>query len=196
MPGAHTHDAITFVTGAALAPLIYTAQVSAGAETRTAMVYGGVAVAAHMLSGMLFSPDLDLDSRIDNRWGIFFWIWRPYNWLIPHRHFWSHGLVLPPLLRLLYFYLVIVILLSGGAWLLGLVGIVVPDYPGRITETLLSVARDHPRETWWFVVGFVTGGAAHSIADWMVTGGKRYLRRMGFRITRDYSNHDGWHAHY
>ncbi|HEX5692268.1 MAG TPA: metal-binding protein [Roseiflexaceae bacterium] len=196
MPGVHTHDVITFVTGAALAPLVYTGQMAAGAESSTAMVYSIIAVGAHLISGIMFSPDLDLDSRIDNRWGIFFWIWRPYMWLIPHRHFWSHGLIVPPLLRLLYFYLVIVIFLSGGAWLLSLIGIIIPDYRIRFTDALISVAYDHPRETWWFLVGFAAGGAAHTVADWMVTGGKRYLRRMGFRITHDYSSHDGWRAHY
>ena len=50
------------------------------------------------------------------------------------------------------------------------------------------------RETWSFVVGFCTGGAAHTIADWLVTGGTRYLNGMGFRVTRDYSNHDRWPA--
>jgi uncharacterized metal-binding protein len=192
MPGAHTHDVITFVTGAALAPLVYIAQAGGGASTNAAFVYSGVFVGAHLLSGIMFSPDLDLDSSIDDRWGMFFWIWRPYTWVMPHRHFWSHGLILPPLLRLLYFYLVVVGLLAGGAWLLANIGLAVPNYHSRVTEALLGLAREHPRETWWFGVGFVTGGAAHSLADWLVTAGKRYLRRMGFRITRDYSNHDGF----
>jgi hypothetical protein len=42
------------------------------------------------------------------------------------------------------------------------------------------------------VIGFITGSAAHSIADWLVTGGKRYLRQLGFRVTIDYSGHDSW----
>ena len=56
--------------------------------------------------------------------------------------------------------------------------------------------RDHPRETQAFLAGFITGSAAHSIADWLVTGGKRYLRRLGFRVTVDYSGHDGWQPRY
>ena len=34
------------------------------------------------------------------------------------------------------------------------------------------------------------GSAAHSIADWLVTGGKHILRRVGLRVIRDYSGHD------
>ena len=105
-------------------------------------------------------------------------------WLVPHRsRLLSHGLVIAPLLRLLYFYLMVVLLLIASAWLLALVGIALPDLHIRLRDTLLGLMRDHPRETLAFVAGFITGSAAHSIADWLVTGGKRYIRRMGFRVT-------------
>lgn len=188
MPDARTHDLITLASGALLAPPAYlalAASAPAQAAEHTLLLVG-----AHVLSGVMFSPDLDLDSSIDDRWGIFFWIWRPYTWLVPHRHFWSHGLVLPPLLRLLYFYVVVAGLLIGAAWLAGQVGVVLPDYHARLRDGLLQLMRDHPRAVLVFLLGFITGGAAHTVADWLVTGGKRYLRRAGFRITRDYSDHD------
>ncbi len=192
MPDAPTHDGITVVTGVVLAPLAYLALRQLGVAEEQAPTGTAICVVAHLLSGIMFSPDLDLDSAIDDRWGIFFWIWRPYTWLVPHRHFWSHGLILPPLLRLGYFYLVVVLLLSGGAWLLGQIGIVVPDLHARLNQALLGVAQTYPRESWCFLAGFITGAAAHSAADWLVTGGKRYLRRIGIRITTDYSDHDRW----
>jgi uncharacterized metal-binding protein len=194
MPGARTHDIITVVTGLALAPISYTALVGMGQPPDTAVRNIAILLGAHMLSGIMFSPDLDLDSAIDDRWGIFFWIWRPYMWLVPHRsRLLSHGLVIAPLLRLLYFYLMVVLLLIASAWLLARVGIVLPDLHVRLRAALLGLIRDYPRETQAFVAGFITGSAAHSIADWLVTGGKRYLRRMGFRVTVDYSGHDGWY---
>src|SRR5262245_44001060 len=193
MPGARTHDLITIITGVALAPLTYTVLIQSGVAPDVALANTGVLVGAHMLSGIMFSPDLDLDSRIDNRWGIFFWIWRPYMWFVPHRHrLLSHGLVISQLLRLLYFYTVVLLLLSGGAWVLARVGIVLPDLPRRVSNARLGLVNEHPRESWLFVIGFCTGGAAHTIADWLVTGGIRYLHRMGFRVTRDYSDHDRW----
>jgi hypothetical protein len=71
-----------------------------------------------------------------------------------------------------------------------------PDLHIRLRNALIGLMRDHPRETQAFVVGFITGSAAHSIADWLVSGGKRYLRRLGFRVTVDYSGHDGWRPRY
>jgi uncharacterized metal-binding protein len=195
MPGARAHDLITVVTGVALAPLTYATLSQSGVAPNVALANTGVLVGAHLLSGVMFSPDLDLDSRIDDRWGIFYWIWRPYTWFVPHRHrILSHGLVISQLLRLLYFYAVVVGLLAGGAWVLARIGIAVPDYHQRVTNALLDLVVEHPRESWSFVVGFCTGGAAHTIADWLVTGGKRYLRRIGFRVAQDYSDHDHWHA--
>jgi uncharacterized metal-binding protein len=197
MPGARTHDAITIVTGLALAPIGYTALLSLGLPADAALRNTAIMVGAHLLSGFMFSPDLDIDSAIDNRWGIFFWIWRPYMWIVPHRsRLLSHGLVIAPLLRLLYFYLMVVLLLIASAWLLARVGIALPDLHIRLGAALLGLMRDHPRETQAFAVGFITGSAAHSIADWLVTGGKHYLHRMGFRVTADYSGHDSWRPRY
>src|SRR5689334_609349 len=119
MPGAQTHDAITVASGIALAPVSYVALLNLSQPPPVAAVNTLLLIGGHLLSGIMFSPDLDLDSRIDNRWGIFFWIWRPYMWAVPHRNFWSHGLVLPPLLRLLYFYLMVIGLMLAMAWVGG-----------------------------------------------------------------------------
>src|SRR5919108_4816089 len=100
MPAARTHDAITVATGLALAPLGYFGLISLGKPPADAALDTLILAGAHLLSGIMFSPDLDLDSAIDDRWGIFFWIWRPYMWLVPHRHRWlSHGLVVSAILR-------------------------------------------------------------------------------------------------
>ncbi|NNJ12484.1 metal-binding protein [Chloroflexales bacterium ZM16-3] len=197
MPDARTHDMITYATAVALAPLSQVAQVSLlGLPQLAAWPNSAWLVIAHIISGVMFSPDLDLDSAIDNRWGIFFWIWRPYMWLVPHRSFWSHSLVIAPLLRLAYFYVVMIGLIIGGTWLLGLVGIVVPDYHTQIVRALSQISADHPDTVTAFLVGFCTGSAAHSIADWLVTGGKQILRRVGIRVTRDYRNHDRYVPRY
>ena len=193
MPGARTHDAITVVTGLALGPVSYSGFLGLGYAPDSAARSAAVLVVAHMVSGIMFSPDLDIDGAIDNRWGIFYWIWRPYMWFVPHRSRWlSHGLVIPPILRLLYFYAVVVLLLIGAAWGLAKIGIAVPDLHVRLQHLVLGIARDYPRETRAFLLGFITGSAAHSIADWLVTGGKHLLSQIGIRVTVDYTNHDRW----
>ncbi|MBI1802063.1 MAG: metal-binding protein [Chloroflexi bacterium] len=194
MPGAKTHDAITVVSGLALAPIAYPLLLNGGLSLEVSGLDTALVVGAHCLSGLMFSPDLDIDSAIDNRWGIFFWVWRPYMRIVPHhRHWLSHGLVIPPLLRLLYLFVVVILLFGGVALALAQIGVVVPDYPAQVFDALLLLARAHPREVFAFLVGFITGGAAHSLADWSVTGGKHFLHRLGFRLAQDYSNHDQRH---
>lgn len=190
MPSAPTHDVITLATGAVLAPATYLTLAGQGESHPAAMTGALVLTAAHVISGVLFSPDLDLDSAIDNRWGIFYWIWRPYMWVVPHRSFFSHSLIVAPLLRLVYFYAVLGGLLWLMSLLLQLLGVVSPRYASLLSVWLWNVVQAHPREALCVLVGFITGGAAHSIADWLVTGGKNILRRLGIRVVRNYDHHD------
>ena len=111
-------------------------------------------------------------------------------WLIPHRHFWSHSLVFAPLLRLVYFYLVTLLIVVWGAWLLGRIGVGVPDLHAQASAWLFDAMRRNPDMVRLFIFGFISGSAAHTIADWLVTGGKRYVQMTGIRLRRDYRNHD------
>lgn len=191
MPDARTHDLITVATGAAMAPLTYSylneAMLFSHATAMTGTLW---LVGSHLVSGIMFSPDLDLDSAIDDRWGIFHWIWEPYERAVPHRHFWSHSLIFAPLLRLAYFYAVVSGLLFAWVWLLSLLGVVVPNYHWQLYEALRTWLEANPGVRLAILVGFCTGSAAHTIADWLVTRGRRFLALFGVRIVRDYSDHD------
>jgi len=193
MPDARTHDIITVVSGVALSLPAYSIIITRTEDPSTAVGNALLFLAAHCVSGMMFSPDLDLDSKIDDRWGIFYWIWRPYMWAVPHRSRWlSHGLVFSTLLRLAYFYGMVSLILIVLTWVLGRLGIILPRYHELMTIYLRDLVVAHPRETWTFLAGFLTGGAAHTIADWLVTGGKHFLRRMGIRVSKRYEDHDRW----
>ena len=64
---------------------------------------GVIAASAHLLGGLMLSPDLDLRSRPYKRWGLLRWLWIPYQKLIPrHRHWLSHGVIVGSVVRLVY----------------------------------------------------------------------------------------------
>jgi uncharacterized metal-binding protein len=193
MPDARTHDLITVATGAALGPLVY-AYLTGPIQFDHATAMSGTLwlVSAHLVSGVLFSPDLDIDSAIDDRWGILYWIWRPYARALPHRHFWSHSLIFAPLLRLAYFYAVVSGLLLAWVWLLARLGVVVPDYHVQLFDALRAWLDSNPGARLAVLVGFCTGSAAHTIADWSVTSGKRFLSAFGVRVVRSYRDHDDY----
>ncbi len=176
MPNAKTHDILTVASAIALAPPTYFYFHSQGLETQQMWINCALLAGAHLLSGLMFSPDLDIDSAIDNRWGPLFWIWRPYMWLVPHRSRWlSHGLVIPPLLRLLYFTALLLSILQVISWGTRQCGIPCPDLVAVLWQQFVHLTYQQPAAIGVVLIGFITGSAAHTLADWTVSGGK-YLR--------------------
>lgn len=162
MPGAQTHDTITVVTAVALLPAAWL--LSPDRSLATASVVAG----GHLISGLMFSCDLDIDSREYRRWGPLRFLWWPYKEAVPHRSWISHGLVIGPLLRLAYFGVAMY-----GLWWLLLHAFGRSDLWRELEDSALGMFRDWGGQTVAFLVGFVLGGAAHSIPDWLTTGTKR-----------------------
>lgn len=96
MPNANAHDTITF----ALTPLTYLAAEMYWASDHTISI---IATGAMLFAGLMFGPDLDLQSRPYNRWGPFRFIWKPYQIALPHRSTLSHGPMLGTIIRIIYF---------------------------------------------------------------------------------------------
>ena len=98
MPNANTHDAITY----ALTPFTFL-----GAELYWHDNFISLlATGAMLFSGLMFGPDLDLNSRPYNRWGPLKLLWKPYQAALPHRSTLSHGPMLGTVIRVVYFLLV------------------------------------------------------------------------------------------
>ena len=96
--------------------------------------------------------------------------------VIPHRHFWSHGLVLPPLLRLGYFFWMCLLVLFVVETIAAYFGLAVPNLQQSVTRLVLAFVGAHPVECVTIATGFVSGAAVHSIADWLVSGGAKLMR--------------------
>lgn len=158
MPSGHTHDAVTWflVTPVALATWALTHDEVGAVVTTTCFAF----------AGLMFSGDLDLRSKQYRRWGRARWLWKPYQWLVPHRSALSHGLVVGPALRLAYLGVLalglaaIGIRLASGQW----------QFPWvTVGLALDALARLDARG--WAIVAFAfaglwVGGASHSLADW------------------------------
>ncbi len=184
MPNTPTHDFLTVASSVVMTPALFSMMRVSEVAQPSAVIVASVVCVAHNVSGLLFSPDLDLDSRIHQRWGILLFIWKPYKWVIPHRHFWSHGLVLPPILRLVYFFMMMLGLLFVIESMVRYTGLPLPTWHATIAKQCMDWFVAHPIITLSMVVGFITGGAVHSIADWIVTGGKKLLRVLFSSRTR------------
>jgi len=167
MPDGKTHDKITLI-GAALSVPAWL--LLAPPEWRTDYTACGTLVAATLFSGLMLSPDLDLDSSIYRRWGPIRFVWWPYQKLIPHRSTLSHSLLLGPLLRVLYFLVVGFLLLRVGTWCLRFFIPIDRNALSReYVDLLYSLPIRYPHAFYAAIIGLIFGAAMHIGADALVT---------------------------
>jgi uncharacterized metal-binding protein len=171
VPETPVHDRITLISAGLLAPVF----LAIPSENR--WISWGVLTGSYLLSGLAFSCDLDIQAAEYRRWGPLRWMWWPYARMVLHRSWLSHGLVVGPLLRLIYFALVVDLIVVLGVAVVGLggwlAGFEAFGWLGQWHLFWAGLVRDHPRFFADVLVGFVLGGAAHSIPDWLTTGVKR-----------------------
>src|SRR5215208_6856916 len=164
MPSGKTHDAITFILAA---PTFLAAWGLTGNP-----VLAGLATVTMIFGGLMFGPDLDIQSRQYTRWGVFRFLWWPYKVMFRHRSRWSHGIIFGTLIRVVYFAAVVTLLawacvyaravfLSGGA------------APGwrevaevwRFVETSAAGYGLGPRAVAAVLAGLWWGAASHTLTD-------------------------------
>jgi len=169
LPSGKTHDKLTVVTAVAAVPIWWVATPVKDWVSLT------IALAAYVFSGFWLSDDLDTNSISYKRWGAFRYLWWPYQRLVPHRSWVSHGIGVGPLIRVLYFLLMLWALVRVVTW-----GLVLAGVPLN-REALLMGAWHHTlawtlsHPTWavWAVIGLVLGGVTHSVADVVVSWAKK-----------------------
>jgi len=108
MPSGKTHDLITF----ALAPATF----AAAWGLTGSLTLSTVATCAMVFGGLMFGPDLDIQSRQYTRWGVFRFLWLPYKMAFRHRSRWSHGIVFGTLIRVVYFAAVLTLLFWAAVY--------------------------------------------------------------------------------
>src|SRR5256884_7237695 len=108
MPSGKSHDAITFILAA---PTFVAAW---GLTGKVALAL--LATGAMLFGGLMFGPDLDIQSRQYTRWGVFRFLWLPYKAVFRHRSRWSHGIVFGTLIRVVYFAAVLTLLFWAGVY--------------------------------------------------------------------------------
>ena len=169
MPGAKAHDMITLIT-AGVANGAYFA-LYPQANTNFAALF----TISYLFAGYACAGDLDLDSKEYRRWGLLRFVWKPYQVLVPHRSWVSHGLILGGVIRAAYLALVSTLLGWFVVWGISRLG---PHWDAtqlaqQQWQSLYALAQAHPQETLALASGFVLAGTTHSVADIIWSGLKR-----------------------
>jgi uncharacterized metal-binding protein len=110
--------------------------------------------------GIYLSPDLDTRSRPFYRWGLFRFIWWPYQWAIKHRSSLSHGLFVAPVFRLIYFSAILILIYF--AWQLMVMEIT--DIQA-IRNDVNAVLLNHSRDFLYLGIGVWIGSLFHVGVD-------------------------------
>jgi uncharacterized metal-binding protein len=71
-----------------------------------------MALIGYLFGTYYLSPDLDLRSRSYYRWKYIRFIWHLYQKTFSHRSFWTHGIIIGDIIRILYLIFIISILLT------------------------------------------------------------------------------------
>lgn len=162
MPSGKTHDAITIILAA---PTFMAAWGLTGNRTTAT-----VATVAMLFGGLMFGPDLDIQSRQYTRWGIFRFLWFPYKKMFRHRSRWSHGLIFGTLIRVLYFTLALALLASLAIYLRA-------TFMGGALPSLEEIAQAWAaikigieqsigtQGLWAILFGLWWGAASHTLTD-------------------------------
>lgn len=136
----------------------------------TLIVSGGF-----LFAGLMFSPDLDVQSLPYKRWGWLRWIWLPYQKNVRHRSFLSHAPLIGTTLRVLY--------LAISIGIFSLIGIAIANEVGQTNwswEDLSQFLQRNWQQYWleWlmFLLGLELGALSHYLGDWLVSTYKRYQR--------------------
>ena len=169
MPSGRTHDRVTLWT---LPWIVGFSYLLTRSGELTLIVAG-----AFLFSGLMFGPDLDIYSVQYQRWGVLRWIWLPYQSLLRHRSFLSHGLIIGTVFRLFY--------LSSILTFLAVIGVTISQLVWRfnwnlqqfLPQIIQLIRSQYLLEVIACLVGLEVGAMSHSISDWLGSTCQRSQKR-------------------
>ena len=166
MPSGVTHDRITLWILPWVAGIAYGLTRSGELSL---ILAGGV-----LFSGMMFGPDLDINSIQYKRWGIFKPIWLLYRKFMPHRSILSHGPIIGTCIRLLYLFSIVAVISILAVAIAQLIWGFDWNWQDFVREKFTLLRNQYLREVVVFLIGLEVGAMSHSFSDWF--NSKRKLR--------------------
>ncbi|MFP3729043.1 metal-binding protein [Priestia filamentosa] len=98
MPSGKTHNKVNFI----FLPVFLIVLMVIGFTTFKYALFFSI---GYLFGTLYLDPDLDIKGKSFKRWGIFNFIWSPYQKIFPHRSIFTHGWLLGDLVRITYLVL-------------------------------------------------------------------------------------------
>ena len=163
MPSGRTHDAVTIVLAA---PTFAAAWGVTGS-----LMLATTVTCAMLFGGLMFGPDLDIQSRQYTRWGVFRFLWWPYRAVFRHRSRWSHGIIFGTLIRVVYFASALALIAASGIYLRAMfVAGAPPEWSEfarawSVIEASVTTQNIGRPELLAVLAGLWWGAASHTLTD-------------------------------
>lgn len=157
MPSGRTHDRITLWLLPFIVGLCYL--ITRNGEL-TLLCSGGF-----FFSGLMFGPDLDIYSIQFKRWGIFRYLWLPYQKLLHHRSFFSHGLIIGTIIRIIYLSVCLFVVSALLIAILQLFWGFDWNWQTFVIRRYNSFTGDYKKEAICLLLGLELGAMSHSLSD-------------------------------
>lgn len=174
MPSGKTHDKITFllVVPTFLAAYAFTKELEIAILATLGMLFGG----------LMFGPDLDIASKQYYRWGVLRFLWWPYQKIFSHRSIFTHGILVGTLVRIIYFFLSIVLITFITVCLLEIVqgkdlnlSFLLSSIYRQVIEIAQYVPLNYLVAT---LLGIWLGAASHTLADLLTSTFKQIIKSL------------------
>jgi uncharacterized metal-binding protein len=168
MPSGRTHDRITLWALPFIAGVTFLETHSGNLTLLVAGVF--------MFGGLMFGPDLDIYSRHYQRWGIFRFIWLPYQKSLRHRSFLSHGPIIGTTLRVFYLSMVVSVVVI----LILVVAEKLSNTTGNLhlfENNFIHIVSHYNIEFLFLFLGLELGAMSHSLSDWSNSAYKRFRKQ-------------------
>jgi uncharacterized metal-binding protein len=143
MPNGRTHDKISLIT----TPIIgTTCFYISNYDIKTTMII----LISHMFASFMFNGDLDMNSKPYNRWWLFKMIWIPYQIMFHHRSYFTHGIIIGTIIRIIYVGIIPLIIFVCYKW--------------DIT-ILFNMIKSNITIIIYIFVGLELGNSVHTLSD-------------------------------
>ncbi len=157
MPSGKNHDRLTLIC------LPFVVMISILATVNIILTI--LITSSFLFSAFMFGPDLDIYSIQFKRWGILRYLWLPYQKMINHRSFFSHGFLIGTLGRIVYIFFFIFLIsiflvtiaqiIWGFAW----------HWQHFLNNSFNLIIHDYWQVVIAIFIGLELGAMSHYIAD-------------------------------
>ncbi|AYE35770.1 metal-binding protein [Clostridium septicum] len=112
MAKGKTHDKVTLIVSPFIGLVFFMINSELLENSNKLVIVTLFGVVTYLFGGFMFSGDLDIKSSEYYRWGKIRFIWNPYQKIFKHRSIFTHGFLLGPIIRIIYTYIIVLIVCS------------------------------------------------------------------------------------